>query len=310
MRPERTLPQLGMKNMQVHSYDQSENKRKEKKRKLRRLRPFAHCALIACVQISLTFPFEELADAQEINNNERTSTNFLMAVLEAILRLLPPNYEAEFQGDPQLETMVSRRRSLLQQAVIEAKVLVRSARGTTEDEAEQAVSEAVRQGGWQRSTEGASRKSIKRSQIRTLAQHNLHIPDHVSNRVIPSYLSDPSFPDQARCNSSRPDAILVTPCLTNPNRYLTSHTHRVLRSMRGNKEVRSSATPARQLHELSIQKCHIHLIETKYCEETRPAAQLQASQQQLSELSKQLQGAETTLHTILLGVGGTIKTSV
>eukprot|EP00200_Dunaliella_tertiolecta_P008308 CAMPEP_0202373720 /NCGR_PEP_ID=MMETSP1127-20130417/4685_1 /ASSEMBLY_ACC=CAM_ASM_000462 /TAXON_ID=3047 /ORGANISM="Dunaliella tertiolecta, Strain CCMP1320" /LENGTH=1152 /DNA_ID=CAMNT_0048970689 /DNA_START=1026 /DNA_END=4484 /DNA_ORIENTATION=- len=95
--------------------------------------------------ISLTFPFEELADAQEINNNERTSTNFLMAVLEAILRLLPPNYEAEFQGDPQLETMVSRRRSLLQQAVIEAKVLVRSARGTTEDEAEQAVSEAVRQ---------------------------------------------------------------------------------------------------------------------------------------------------------------------
>eukprot|EP00983_Pelagomonas_calceolata_P076675 1153521-Pelagomonas_calceolata.AAC.4 len=44
----------------------------------------------------------------------------------------------------------------------------------------------------------------------------------------------------------------------------------------------------------------------KYCEDTRPGAQLEASQQHHSELCTQLQGAETTLHTILLGVGGTV----
>eukprot|EP00983_Pelagomonas_calceolata_P068156 1149783-Pelagomonas_calceolata.AAC.2 len=35
----------------------------------------------------------------------------------------------------------------------------------------------------------------------------------------------------------RPDGILVTPCFTNPNRPLIAHSHLVLRSMRGNKEV-------------------------------------------------------------------------
>eukprot|EP00983_Pelagomonas_calceolata_P043181 1138805-Pelagomonas_calceolata.AAC.1 len=54
----------------------------------------------------------------------------------------------------------------------------------------------------------------------------------------------------------------------------TPPSHRVLRSMG------SSTIPAR----------HIHLIEIKYCEDTRPAgAQLEASQQQHSELCKQLQ---------------------
>eukprot|EP00983_Pelagomonas_calceolata_P063360 1147688-Pelagomonas_calceolata.AAC.3 len=83
----------------------------------------------------------------------------------------------------------------------------------------------------------------------------------------------------------------------------------VLHTMRRNEVVRSSTTLARQLHELNIQKRHIHFIEIKYCEDTRPAAQLEASQQQHSELCKQLQGAEMTLHTILLGVGGTIYTA-
>eukprot|EP00983_Pelagomonas_calceolata_P134641 1162078-Pelagomonas_calceolata.AAC.7 len=69
-----------------------------------------------------------------------------------------------------------------------------------------------------------------------------------------------------------PDAILVTPCLANQNRPPTPSSHRVLRSMRRNEVVRSSTTPARQLHELNIQKRHIHLIEIKYCEDTRPGA--------------------------------------
>eukprot|EP00983_Pelagomonas_calceolata_P066578 1149104-Pelagomonas_calceolata.AAC.2 len=59
-----------------------------------------------------------------------------------------------------------------------------------------------------------------------------------------------------------PDVTLVTPCP-------------------GNEAVRSSTTPARQLYEMSIQNHHIHLIEIKYryCGDTRPGAQLEASQQ-------------------------------
>eukprot|EP00983_Pelagomonas_calceolata_P130041 1161656-Pelagomonas_calceolata.AAC.1 len=49
------------------------------------------------------------------------------------------------------------------------------------------------------------------------------------------------------------------------------------------------------------------LIEIKNCKDTRPGAQLEASQQQHSELCKQ--GAGITLHTILLGVGGTTYTA-
>eukprot|EP00983_Pelagomonas_calceolata_P019422 610584-Pelagomonas_calceolata.AAC.2 len=141
------------------------------------------------------------------------------------------------------------------------------------------------------------------------AQRDLHITEQITNRVILPYLFEPSIPDQTRRNSSRPDAILVTPCPTNPNRPPTSPSHLVLRSMRRNEEVKSNATPARQLRELNIQNRHIHLIEIKYCEDTRPAsgAQLEASRQQHNELCKQLQGAEISL--ILLGVGGTIYTA-
>eukprot|EP00983_Pelagomonas_calceolata_P031647 992038-Pelagomonas_calceolata.AAC.1 len=92
------------------------------------------------------------------------------------------------------------------------------------------------------------------------------------------------IPIQTRRSSSRPDAILVTPHPTNPNRPPTPPSHRVLRSMG------RSTTPA----------CHIHLIEIKYCEDTRPSAQLEASQQQHSKMCKQLQGAEITIHPILL----------
>eukprot|EP00983_Pelagomonas_calceolata_P015478 490623-Pelagomonas_calceolata.AAC.1 len=41
-----------------------------------------------------------------------------------------------------------------------------------------------------------------------LAQHDMHITEQVSNRVVPPCLFDPSIPDQAKCTSSRPDAIL------------------------------------------------------------------------------------------------------
>eukprot|EP00983_Pelagomonas_calceolata_P026852 843365-Pelagomonas_calceolata.AAC.1 len=83
-----------------------------------------------------------------------------------------------------------------------------------------------------------------------LAQHDLQVPEQICNRAVPSYLFRPTIPIQTRRNSSRPDAILVTPHPTNPSRPPTPPSHRVLRS------TGSSITPAR----------HIHLIETKYCE--------------------------------------------
>jgi hypothetical protein len=50
----------------------------------------------------------------------------------------------------------------------------------------------------------------------------------------------------------------------------------------------------------------IHLIEIKYCEDTRPQNQLNAVKNQHKDLCNILQGASVTLHIILLGVGGTI----
>eukprot|EP00983_Pelagomonas_calceolata_P011073 357111-Pelagomonas_calceolata.AAC.1 len=85
-----------------------------------------------------------------------------------------------------------------------------------------------------------------------LAQHDLHITEQVSDRVIPQYLLGPSIPDQARRTSSRPDAIVVTPCPTNSNRPPTPPSHRVYCNMRRNEEARSSTTPSRQLQNMNV----------------------------------------------------------
>eukprot|EP00983_Pelagomonas_calceolata_P003504 114248-Pelagomonas_calceolata.AAC.1 len=114
---------------------------------------------------------------------------------------------------------------------------------------------------------GANLVQLDASNTNRLGQHDLQVPEQISNHAAPSYLFKPMIPIQTRCSSSRPDAILVTPHPTNSNRSPTPPSHRVLRSMGSN------TTPAR----------HIHLIEIKYhsdCEDTRPSAQLEASQQQ------------------------------
>eukprot|EP00983_Pelagomonas_calceolata_P069008 1150188-Pelagomonas_calceolata.AAC.2 len=49
-----------------------------------------------------------------------------------------------------------------------------------------------------------------------------------------------------------------------------------------------------------------HLVEVKHYEDARPGAQLEVSHQQRSEMCKCFPGAEVTLYTILLGVGGAI----
>eukprot|EP00983_Pelagomonas_calceolata_P013867 444137-Pelagomonas_calceolata.AAC.1 len=49
-----------------------------------------------------------------------------------------------------------------------------------------------------------------------LTHHNLQIPAHSSNRVIPPYLFPRDFPKRSRLTSSRPDAILNTPYQAKP----------------------------------------------------------------------------------------------
>jgi len=53
----------------------------------------------------------------------------------------------------------------------------------------------------------------------------------------------------------------------------------------------------------------IHLVKVKYCEDTRPGHQLEASRKQHEVLCKRVKAKKVILHTILLGVGGSIYTS-
>eukprot|EP00983_Pelagomonas_calceolata_P072769 1151862-Pelagomonas_calceolata.AAC.5 len=65
-----------------------------------------------------------------------------------------------------------------------------------------------------------------------LAQHNLQIPAHASNRIIPPYLFPRNFPQRSRLTSSRPDAILITPYQAKPTSFspASSSSHYALRS--------------------------------------------------------------------------------
>jgi len=137
-----------------------------------------------------------------------------------------------------------------------------------------------------------------------LAQHNLQLPSHASNRTIPAYLFPRNFQEK-RLNSSRPDAIMITPHNAQPNSDsacpIPSH-HALHRSTRGT----TRASRIRQPHELQINMRHVHLIEIKFCEDTRPEHQLNAAKQQHADLCKLINAKAVTIHPILLGVGGSI----
>ncbi len=59
----------------------------------------------------------------------------------------------------------------------------------------------------------------------------------------------------------------------------------------------------------NVNKREIHLVEIEYCEDTRPGHQLEASRKQHEVLCKRLKAKRIILHTILLGVGGSIYNS-
>jgi hypothetical protein len=69
---------------------------------------------------------------------------------------------------------------------------------------------------------------------------------------------------------------------------------------------RSTFPRQHQPKDPSILQRDIHYIEIKHCEDTRSQNQLSTAQEQHKGLCSILQGASVTLHTILLGVGGTI----
>eukprot|EP00983_Pelagomonas_calceolata_P058810 1145636-Pelagomonas_calceolata.AAC.8 len=115
-------------------------------------------------------------------------------------------------------------------------------------------------------------------------------------------------------------------CLASQNRRATRTKPRdPLRSRgvrRGNREHSAPATataPAfkvRYPSQLLPGQRHIYLVEVKYCEDTRPKKQLEASKQQHWDLCNKgcnscnlsRASAQVTLHTILLGVSGVIYT--
>ena len=93
----------------------------------------------------------------------------------------------------------------------------------------------------------------------------------------------------------RLDANLVTPLPPKSKPPSTPHLQQV-------QHARSYEQVGRT-HELNANKRELHLIEVKYCEDTRPGHQLEATNKQ-----HKIKAKTVTLHTILLGVGGSTYT--
>eukprot|EP00983_Pelagomonas_calceolata_P130184 1161667-Pelagomonas_calceolata.AAC.1 len=143
-----------------------------------------------------------------------------------------------------------------------------------------------------------------------LAQHNLQIPAHASNRTTSSYLFPRKFPKKSSLTSSHPDTVLITTYHAKPTSSSLSSSSSLCRHDTSQKtsavtRVRQPALDSRAPHQLSANQRHVHLIEIKYFEDTRPGQQLEAAQWQHTELCKDISGEAVTLHTILLGVGRT-----
>jgi len=72
---------------------------------------------------------------------------------------------------------------------------------------------------------------------------------------------------------------------------------------------RQPSGDVRRAHKLLVSKREVQLVEVKYCEDTWPGHQLEASRKQHKILCKRLKAKKVILHTILLGEGGSIYTS-
>eukprot|EP00983_Pelagomonas_calceolata_P117588 1160429-Pelagomonas_calceolata.AAC.3 len=103
----------------------------------------------------------------------------------------------------------------------------------------------------------------------------------------------------------RPDAVLITPCQAKAASSPPC-SHHILCSRHGTPQSSSFklANRVRQPHQLNAKQWHVHLIEIKHCEGTRPGQRLEAAQRQHADLCKLISAKAATLHTILIGVSG------
>jgi len=129
---------------------------------------------------------------------------------------------------------------------------------------------------------------------------NLQIPETAESRIVPKWLFPLRFPDKDRFTSSRPNFVLVTPIAAKTQRQQTNVGGWVLRSGRGQltgstpaaPPATSTATNPRQHRpkDLSKPRHDIHLVEIKYCKDTRPQNQPNAAKEQHKDLCNILQG--------------------
>ena len=119
-----------------------------------------------------------------------------------------------------------------------------------------------------------------------LTEQNLTRAEHTANKTLPSWLL-PYLSNTELARASRPDIILVLPTGSNH----TPHVH---------------------VQDLPPSNWDVHLIEFKYCDDTRPESQLQKAEEQHRRLVAILKSqgcSKVSLHVILMGVMGTIHRS-
>ncbi len=148
-----------------------------------------------------------------------------------------------------------------------------------------------------------------------------------NNRTLPAWLfPNPTVRHRMNNIHSRPDLILVVP-IKNKNSNAGARTTR-----RGGQSAATAAGAATGIAAASCppqdevaaisaaaatkwdaagltpDQAHVHLVEIKYCEDTRPETQLAVAKHQHQDLISSIRRKykRVTLHTILLGVGGLI----
>lgn len=121
-----------------------------------------------------------------------------------------------------------------------------------------------------------------------LMEQNLIRPQQSANKILPSWFL-PHLSDTDLQSSSRPDAIIVLPTTGCGRR------------------------PVPHIKDLPISDWDVHLIEVKYCDDTRHEDQLKRAAEQHKRLVSILKAqgcSKVSLHIILLGVVGTIYNSL
>jgi len=119
-----------------------------------------------------------------------------------------------------------------------------------------------------------------------LIEQNLTRAEHTTNTTLPFWLL-PYLSNTELARASRPEIILVLP----NGSYHTPHV---------------------RVQDLPPSNWNVHLIEIKYCDDTRPESQLQKAKEQHRRLVSILKAqgcSKVSLHVILMGGMGTIYRS-